>query len=118
MRTSARSSSESSASISSTGRGDVRVALHMRSVSRTVRSPEKPLRWSRTPVRRRRAARSATGSSPSTLTSPSVAGASPSITSSVEVFPAPFVPSSAVIEPAGTSRSTPRTASYAEAPCP
>ena len=101
MRTSARCSSESRASISSTGRGAVSVPLHWRSVSRTVRSPEKPLRWSSTPVRRRIAARSAIGSSPSTLTSPAVAGASPSITSSVEVLPAPLVPSSAVIDPVG-----------------
>ena len=64
MRTSARCSSDSSASMSSTGRGVVRVALHRRSVSRTVRSPEKPLRWSRTPVRRRRTARSAIGVEP------------------------------------------------------
>ena len=124
IRTSARAWSDSSASMSSTGRGEVRVACHWRSVSRTVRSPEKPLRWSRIPVRRRSRARSAIGWSPSTLTSPwlaearpstltvpAVAGASPSSTSRVEVFPAPLVPSSAVTEPVGTSRSTPRTAS-------
>ena len=50
------------------------VPLHIRSVSRTVRSPEKPLRCSSTPVRERIAARSAIGSRPNILTVPAVAG--------------------------------------------
>ena len=69
-------------------------------------------------MRRRTAARSATGSSPSTRTSPALARASPSITSRVEVLPAPLTPSRAWIEPAAISRSIPRTASKAVDPEP
>ena len=48
------------------GLGWLTVLCHMGSVSTTVRSPEEPLRCSRIPIRDRSAARSASGSSPST----------------------------------------------------
>ena len=55
--------------------------------------------------------RSECGSRPSTRTVPDVAGASPSTTSSREVFPAPLVPSKANSSPRRTEKLTPRTAS-------
>ena len=92
---------------------------HIRRVSRTVRSPEKPLRCSSTPVCRRTSSRSATGSIPSTCTKPADPTApDPRSPPAWRSCPAPLVPSRAVIVPAGTSRSTPRTASKLSGPAP
>ena len=56
------------------------------------------------------------GSRPSTRTVPDVAGASPSTTSSRDVFPAPLVPSNANSSPRRTEKLTPRTASNPRRP--
>ncbi len=107
-----------SANASATGRADVIVEAHIRRVSATVRSAGNPLVCRSTPVLRRTFARSVTGSRPSTRTWPAVGRASPSTNSRAEVLPAPFVPRSATMVPAPTTRSMPRTASKAPSPVP
>jgi hypothetical protein len=110
-RTEARCARSTRVSASSTGRGDVSVPAHIRAASATVRSGGKPPSCNITPIRGRTDERSVNGSWPSTRTVPSAGRESPSTTSTVEVFPAPFVPSRANISPRSTSKDTPRTAS-------
>lgn len=96
---------------SAAGRAPLVQAAHIRMVSATVSSEGKPPSWSITPIRWRTAPRSAYGSCPSTRTRPPAGAASPSRSSTVEVFPAPLVPSSAKSSPRPTENETPRTAS-------
>lgn len=110
-RTSARSASPTSASASPAGRAPLTQPAHIRAVSATVSSEGKPPSWSITPVRGRTAARSAYGSWPRTLIRPPSGRASPSSSSTVDVFPAPLVPSSAKTSPRRTWKEIPRTAS-------
>ena len=49
-------------------------------------------------------------SSPSTVTRPALAASSPRMMAIVVVLPAPLAPSSAVVEPVGTSKLTRSTA--------
>ena len=100
-----------SSSASSTGRAPLVQPAHIRTVSATVSSDGKPPSWSITPVRGRTAARSVYGSCPSTRTLPPLGGASPSRSSTVEVLPAPLVPSSAKSSPRATEKEIPETAS-------
>ena len=94
------------------GRAPLVHPAHIRAVSATVSSEGKPPSWSITPIRGRTAARSRYGSWPRTRTRPPVGAASPSSSSTVEVLPAPFVPSSAKSSPRATEkRDLRRTAS-------
>lgn len=106
-----RPESPTCASTSSMGRASLVQPAHIRMVSVTVSSEGKPPSWSITPVRGRTAVRSEYGSNPRTFTWPPLGFASPSSSSTVEVLPAPFVPSSAKISPSRTENETPRTAS-------
>ena len=96
---------------SPTGRGAVSVPAHIRAISVTVKSAGNPLSCNTIPIRGRTTRRSRSGSRPSTRTVPDDAGASPSTTSSRDVFPAPLVPSNANNSPRRTEKLTPRTAS-------
>ena len=98
------------------GRGEVSVPAHIRTISATVSSGGNPLSCNTIPTRGRTVRRSECGSRPRTRTVPDVAGASPSTTSSREVFPAPLVPSNANSSPRRTEKLTSRTASNPRPP--